>query len=75
MPQHPRNLRRLLAQGLDWLGVELDATRNDALPAGEEGEVGAGSSRVRLFVIPTDEELMIARETVAVLAEHRRKTE
>ena len=68
-------VRRRVCQGLDWLGVELDATRNDALPAGEEGEVGASSSRVRLFVIPTDEELMIARETVAVLAEPRRKTE
>ena len=32
--------------------------------------MGASGSRVRLFVIPTDEELMIARETVAVLAGH-----
>ena len=63
-------VRRRVCQGLDWLGIELDATKNDALPAGEEGEVGASGSRVRLFVIPTDEELMIARETVAVLAEH-----
>ena len=63
-------VRRRVCQGLDWLGIELDATRNDALAPGEEGEVGASGSRVRLFVIPTDEELMIARETVAVLAEH-----
>ena len=63
-------VRRRVCQGLDWLGIELDATKNDALPAGEEGEVGTSGSRVRLFVIPTDEELMIARETVAVLAEH-----
>ena len=63
-------VRRRVCQGLDWLGIELDATRNDALPPGEEGEVGANGSRVRLFVIPTDEELMIARETVAVLAGH-----
>ena len=62
-------VRRRVCQGLDWLGIELDAAKNDALPAGEEGEVGASGSRVRLFVIPTDEELMIARETVAVLAE------
>ncbi len=61
-------VRRRVCQGLDWLGIELDATKNDALAAGKEGEVGASGSRVRLFVIPTDEELMIARETVAVLA-------
>ena len=61
-------IRRRICQGLDWLGVDLDPARNDALPAGGEGEVGASGSRVRLFVIPTNEELMIARETATVLA-------
>ena len=61
-------MRRRVCHGLGWLGIELDLAKNDALPPGEEGEVGARGSRVRLFVIPTDEELMIARETVAVLA-------
>ena len=61
-------IRRRVCHGLDWLGIDLDPTRNDALPAGGEGEVGASGSRVRLFVIPTNEELMIARETAAVLA-------
>ena len=61
-------IRRRICHGLDWLGIDLDPARNDALPGGDEGEVGADSSRVRLFVIPTNEELMIARETAAVLA-------
>ena len=60
-------IRRRICHGLDWLGIDLDPARNDALPGGNEGEVGADGSRVRLFVIPTNEELMIARETVAVL--------
>ena len=60
-------IRRRVCQGLEWLGIDLDPARNDALPAGGEGEVGASGSRVRLFVIPTNEELMIARETAAVL--------
>lgn len=64
------DVRWRVCHGLEWLGVELDAVKNDALPAGEEGEIGASGSRVRLFVIPTDEELMITRETVAVLADH-----
>ena len=61
-------IRRRICHGLDWLGIDLDPARNDALPGGDEGEVGADGSRVRLFVIPTNEELMIARETAAVLA-------
>ncbi|MDE0458690.1 MAG: acetate kinase [Chromatiales bacterium] len=61
-------IRRRICHGLDWLGIDLDPARNDALPGGDEGEVGAEGSRVRLFVIPTNEELMIARETAAVLA-------
>ncbi len=61
-------LRRRVCDGLGRLGIELDRERNAALPPGAEGEVGAGGARIRLAVIPTDEELMIARETVAVLA-------
>ena len=61
-------IRRRICHGLEWLGIDIDPARNDALPAGGEGEVGASGSRVRLFVIPTNEELMIARETAAVLA-------
>ena len=61
-------IRRRICHGLDWLGIDLDPARNDALAGGDEGEVGADGSRVRLFVIPTNEELMIARETAAVLA-------
>lgn len=65
-------IRRRICHGLDWLGIDLDSARNDALPGGDEGEVGAEGSRVRLFVIPTNEELMIARETAAVLADRPR---
>ena len=60
-------IRQRICHGLGWLGIELDPAKNDTLPPGEEGEVGASESRVRLFVIPTDEERMIARETLTVL--------
>ncbi len=60
-------IRRRICQGLEWLGIELDVDKNDHLAPGEEGEVGVPGSRVGLMVIPTDEERMIARETLAVL--------
>ena len=64
-------VRRRVCHGLGWLGIELDPERNAALPPGTEGEVGVDGARVRIAVIPTDEERMIARETAAVLADDR----
>ena len=62
-------VRRRVCHGLGRLGIDLDPAKNAALAPGAEGEVGADGAGVRLAVIPTDEERMIARETVAVLAE------
>jgi acetate kinase len=56
-------LRREVCDHLAWLGVELDAAAN----AAGKGCISAGSSRIKVWVIPTDEETMIARHTVAVL--------
>ena len=64
-------VRRRVCDGLGWLGIELDPAKNAALPPGAEGEVGADGARVRLAIIPTDEERMIARATVAVLADRQ----
>ena len=64
-------VRRRVCDRLGWLGIELDPERNAALAPGTEGEVGVDGARVRLVVIPTDEERMIARETAAVLARDR----
>ena len=62
-------VRRRICDGLGWLGIDLDPAKNAAAAPGTEGEVGMAGARVRLAVIPTDEERMIARETVAVLAD------
>ena len=64
-------VRRRVCDRLGWLGIELDPERNAALAPGTEGEVGVDGARVRIVVIPTDEERMIARETAAVLAGDR----
>jgi len=56
-------VRRRVCAGLEWLGIELDVDVNDKLIGGKEGEMGRESSRVKLFVIPTNEELLIARDT------------
>jgi len=52
--------------GLDWLGVAIDPAKN-AMSTGAEGRVDRDGSRVELWVIPTDEELLIARDTWRVV--------
>ena len=56
--------RAAICENLAYLGVELDAAANDC--RGKEVEISTPASKVRVFVIPTNEELMIARDTKAL---------
>jgi acetate kinase len=57
-------IRRRICEGLDFLGIALDPARNEAMIDGKEGEISTEGSRLRVWVIPTNEELLIARDTV-----------
>ncbi|HEV7308957.1 acetate/propionate family kinase [Ensifer sp.] len=56
-------IRARIAEKLAWLGAELDPGANEA----GDTLISTPSSRVALYVLPTDEELMIARHTLALL--------
>ena len=56
-------VRARAVKKLAWLGVKLDADANDA----NEVKISAADSRIPVFVIPTDEERMIAQHTVEVM--------
>jgi acetate kinase len=56
-------IREAVARRLSWLGLELDPGAN----AKGAGRISSQQSRVACYVIPTDEELMIARHTLSVL--------
>jgi acetate kinase len=60
-------IRARICADLSWLGISVDAERNAALTAGKEGRFDAKGSRVELWVVPTDEELLIARDTWRVV--------
>lgn len=53
-------------KGLEFMGVKLDADKNNAIH-GEEAVISRPDSKVKVVVIPTDEELMIASDTLAIL--------
>ncbi len=60
-------IRRRTCRGLESLGLRLDQGRNRRLVAGAEGEISRRGSTLRAYVIPTDEELIIARQTARLL--------
>jgi acetate kinase len=57
-------IRAKVCDGLQWMGLELDDTENRSHPAGWEGLISKEGCRLAAYVIPTDEELLIARDTV-----------
>ena len=56
-------IREAVAKRLSWLGLELDPEANRK----GDGRISNSASRIACYVIPTDEELMIARHTLRVL--------
>jgi acetate kinase len=61
--EHAPVIRARIAERLAWLGATLDPTAN----AAGAGRISTPSSRVALLVIPTDEELMLARHSLALV--------
>jgi acetate kinase len=57
--------------GLAALGLELDPERNRSA-RGQDADIGRAGSRGRVFVVPTNEELLIARDTAGIVSAQRR---
>ena len=65
--EHQWDVRWNSTQGLEFLGVKLDEAKNRA-NFGEEEIISTPDSRVKVVVVPTDEELMIASDTLAIVS-------
>ena len=59
-------LREAVCSDMEFFGITFDAQANKTMRRGKEGEISAKSSKTRVFVIPTDEEYMIAKDTKAI---------
>jgi acetate kinase len=57
-------IRKQILSDMDWLGIVIDDERNAQAVRGKEGLISADSSRVKVYVLPTNEELILARDTV-----------
>ncbi len=56
-------LRQEVCRDMDYLGIVLDEELNRTLPRGTEAELSAKEAKVRTWLVPTDEEFMIAQDT------------
>ena len=59
--------RRAICKQLEFLGVKIDDEKNKI--RGEETEISADDSKIKVYVVPTNEELMIAKETMKKIQE------
>lgn len=57
--------RMAVASGLEFMGVKMDAEANNV--RGKETVISSADSKVKVLLIPTDEELMIAMDTAEIV--------
>ncbi len=62
--ENSAEIRKEILANMDYFGIELDEARNQAAVRGKEGLISSKKSRVPVYVIPTNEELILARDTV-----------
>jgi acetate kinase len=65
--ENSAEIRRRIADGLEWMGMHVDADTNTKYVDGAEGRISTDDSRLHAWVIPTDEELLIARDTTRLM--------
>ena len=59
------NIRKMICENLEWLGVKIDLEKNNS--RGEEVEISTPDSKIKVWVVPTNEELVIARDTKQIV--------
>jgi acetate kinase len=65
--ENSAHARESVCKGLEFLGVEVDSSRNDV--RGEERIISPDNSKVKVMIVPTNEELVIARDTKKIILE------
>lgn len=65
--ENAEDMRAIVCDGLSFLGIKIDRAYNSTLLRGAEGEISTPDSKVRVFVLPTNEELVIARDTKEIV--------
>lgn len=65
--QYGKLIRASILKGMQYAGIVMDAGKNEAAPGNGESRISGADSRVAIWVMETNEELIVARQTVAAL--------
>jgi acetate kinase len=65
--ENSADIRERICSGMEWAGLKVDKGRNEQA-VGKEAQISTDDSTLKAYVIPTDEELLIARDTVRCIA-------
>jgi acetate kinase len=65
--ENSSEIRASICSELAWLGIEIDSGLNENQVPGRENLISTENSRVKIFVIPTNEELLIARDAARLI--------
>ncbi len=61
-------VRGLVCKDMEFLGIEIDLQKNEVTWRGAEGDISTPNARVRTLVVPTNEELVIAQDTMEIVS-------
>ena len=64
--ENSQRVRSAVCERMQWAGLEFDSGKNDSVSG--ESLLSADGSKIQAWVIPTNEELIVARQTAALLA-------
>ncbi|MBS0204505.1 MAG: acetate/propionate family kinase [Planctomycetes bacterium] len=66
--ENSKIIRAGVCRNMEWAGIVLDEARNDALPRGAESSLSAANSKTQIWVVPTNEEIVVARQTAEAVS-------
>ena len=64
--ENQKNIRKGIIDYLGFMGVELDEKKNDT--KSDEREISTENSKIKVYIVPTNEELVIARDTQRIIS-------
>ena len=65
--ENDADIRARVTKDMDYLGISVDPDKNLGLGRGNKGDISTDGAKVRTYVIPTDEEYMIAKDTYKIV--------
>ncbi|MCH2212942.1 MAG: acetate/propionate family kinase [Fuerstiella sp.] len=65
--ENSERIRRSVCEGMGWTGLNLDTERNSAVKRDTETKISTDHSGIEVWIIPTNEELVVARQTAAAI--------